>query len=124
MNRLVACKKHGNNEDSNQDWSKFLESAHGSQLFLSLVKQLSGLISLTIQNVATNETLHVISDTCVKLCALDISYSAAVTDLGLVYLCGLAIPTYGKVVDKAPKGCKFLREFIFRGIRRKIRKET
>jgi len=81
---------------------------------LSSLKQLSSLISLTIHSVATNDTLHVIADTCTKLCALDISYSTKVTDLGLVYLCGLAIPIYDRIVHRAPKGCKFLRELIFK----------
>ena len=108
--RLVACKRKRETRDSSQDWSSFLESAHGSQLFLSTLKNLTGLVSLTLQNVATNETLRVVSGTCSKLCSLDISYSPEVTDLGLVYLCGLAIPTYDRVVHTAPKAGLFLEQ--------------
>ena len=108
--RLVACRRKRETRDSSQDWSSFLESAHGSQLFLSTLKKLTGLVSLTLQNVATNETLRVVSGTCSKLCSLDISYSPEVTDLGLVYLCGLAIPTYDRVVHTAPKAGLFLEQ--------------
>ncbi len=39
------------------------------------------------------------------------------TDLGLVYLCGpeaVVSPTrFGRYVPKLPRGCKYLREFVF-----------
>ena len=95
------------------DWRRFLDSSPGSRLFASCLSQLSGLMSLTV-NVANNDMLYEIANTCQKLCKLDISNSSDVTDLGLVYLSGLTVPTYSlQIHQRAPIGCRYLRELIF-----------
>ena len=117
-----------------QDWSNFLASGVGSDLFLACLSQLTGLASLTIHDVATNEMMYVIADTCHRLLALDISYSCKVSDLGLIYLCGKtnqimtssSSTSYLSISDSAatasnryvsmqqpPLGCKYLRELHF-----------
>ena len=73
LTKLVACHRH--KRDDAPDWSKFLEN--GSNLFLTCLGQLTNLSSLTIQDICTDKMLYVVSDTCTKLCALDISHSKA-----------------------------------------------
>ena len=110
-----------------QDWSKFMLGGVGSGLFLACLGQLSGLSSLTIQDLATNEMLLMIAETCHRLLILDISYSSDVSELGLVYLCGntnisafsTALPLeyensgrhFGSF--RPHQGCKYLRELHF-----------
>ena len=94
-----------------RDWRRLLDSSPGSRLILS---SLTGLVSLTIHKIANNDMLHIISNTCLKLCKLDISRSSDVSDLGLAFLSGLTVPSYSlKVHYKPPTGCKYLRELIF-----------
>lgn len=140
--KLVACH-HGEEESTNPnhedieeeedvevlseegtpdippDWTNFLESAIGSDLFLVCLEQMSGLTSLTIHHVCSNDMIYIIADTCTRLQVLDVSFSSSVSDLGLLYLCGTTIrsPDPGSSADKrlieAPRGCKYLRELVF-----------
>ena len=121
--KLVACHHDEESSKLNQedvvieedtlppDWSNFLGSAIGSDLFLACLSQLSGLASLTLHNVCTNDMLYVISETCSMLQVLDISYSSQVTDLGLIYLCGVI--NASNYATKSSSGCKYLRELKF-----------
>lgn len=96
----------------NKSWANFLTSKIGTNLTLSCLSQCSGLNSLYLQHIATNEMLHVIANTCQKLTILDISYSSKVTDIGLVHLCGM-LSGSARGIDQAPIGCKYLRELYF-----------
>eukprot|EP00090_Calanus_glacialis_P008751 TRINITY_DN17102_c0_g1_i3.p1 TRINITY_DN17102_c0_g1~~TRINITY_DN17102_c0_g1_i3.p1 ORF type:complete len:573 (-),score=118.32 TRINITY_DN17102_c0_g1_i3:206-1924(-) len=96
----------------NKSWANFLTSKTGTKLTLSCLSQCNGLNSLYIQHIATNDMLHVISNTCQRLTILDISYSSKVTDIGLVHLCGM-LSGAARGIDKAPIGCKYLRELYF-----------
>ena len=120
---------NGNKDEKHQDWSKFMLSGVGSGLFLACLGQLSGLSSLTIQDLATNEMLFMIADTCHRLLILDISYSSEVTELGLVYLCGTMETPFSTIGNYLPLeydnigsnlgslhphlGCRYLRELHF-----------
>ena len=108
-------------EEKEQDWSKFMVNGIGSDLFLACLCQLTGLSSLTIQDVATNEMLYVIADTCHRLIILDISHSTQVSELGLVYLCGKTNQSISSTSSlylnyetiHPLAGCKYLRELHF-----------
>ena len=119
-----------NDEKCQNDWSNFLLDGVGSNLFLACLDQLSGLASLTIHDLATNEMLDVIADTCHRLVIIDISYSSNVSELGLVYLCGKTslsisgVPSSNitehhhsnnnyDIKNHSSRGCKFLRELHF-----------
>jgi len=93
-------------------WVNFLTSPAGNSLILSSLSQCSGLNSLYIQHIATDEMLRHVADTCNRLTILDISYSSSVTDIGLVHLCGPLVgagPGHGHTTT----GCKYLRELYF-----------
>jgi len=96
----------------NKSWANFLTSKSGTKLTLSSLSQCSGLNSLYLQHIATNDMLHVVSNTCQRLTILDISYSSKVTDIGLVHLCGM-LSGAARGIDIAPIGCKYLRELYF-----------
>ena len=123
----VSEADNATESEKHQDWSKFMLSGVGSGFFLACLGQLSGLSSLTIQDLATNEMLLLIADTCHKLLILDISYSSDVSELGLVYLCGnTGISTLNSFLSlqyestgsnfgsfHSHHGCKYLRELHF-----------
>jgi len=96
----------------NKSWANFLSSETGNKLTLSCLSQCSGLNSLYLQHIATNDMLHVVANTCQRLTILDISYSSRVTDIGLVHLCGM-LSGAARGIDIAPIGCLYLRELYF-----------
>lgn len=98
--------------DIPRDWTNFLESNIGSDLILAGLGQMSGLFSLTLHHVCNNDMLFIIADTCTRLQILDISYSFQVTDLGLIYLCGIMHTSvaYDHFLPKPATGCKYLKE--------------
>ncbi len=98
-------------------WEPFLSSPMGGGLLLDCLSQLSGLSSLTLHRVCTNEMLFVVADSCPRLQCLDVSHSAGVTDLGLVHLGGVDQGGHHhyqeKYLPKPRKGCRYLRELRF-----------
>lgn len=68
--------------------NNIMAAAVSSHLLLECIGHLANLVSLTLHALANNIMLHLIAETCTKLQILDISHSADVTDLGLLYLCG------------------------------------
>ncbi|TRY70474.1 hypothetical protein TCAL_16422 [Tigriopus californicus] len=102
LQRLVACHhdeqiatpheleteiQEDPDADIPRDWTNFLESNMGSDLFLAGLGQMSGLFSLTLHHV---------------------------TDLGLIYLCGIMHTpmAYDHFLPKPATGCKYLKELV------------
>jgi hypothetical protein len=92
-------------------WKCFLEGGPGSDLLLQCLTTANALSTLVIHEVCTNELLHILAKSCPRLQSLDISYSWAVTDLGLVYLCGKA--KAAATADVLAGDVCYLRELYF-----------
>lgn len=111
--RLTKLQVTTNKSDS-QPMSSSLMLWMNTPPALQAFSQLSGLTYLTLHKICTDSILEIVSETCSRLQVLDVSHSDAITDLGLLQLCGNPRQLRAKF------GCQYLRELRFNPCKQSI----